>query len=286
MVIDIRPIFSGDFTLSLPSDSLQDKLIRIQEITESLAVVKEPTACLVILNDANAFPQNRDPKDTIRQAFARTGRLTQFITPDDGRLALANQKVPRAKRGDVQACKAIFDNDRQQAIEKSITDLLRQLGVIWLPDHQKLDKHPLLHTPCLGISALSQMQTVKKTDTNMKNNKNKRQALPPPIFLRVDLITGKVFVSCSVFSKNEVPYREACLQMAAQYQNKGIAEVPSLKHDMITCRNMFPTPEKPLLILVQTTWMRSIWPGISDKSLHASHDKAYPYFPEAIDRCV
>lgn len=64
--------------------------IRWRKVAAALPEATGPTACIVVLPGAESYkPKGKDgggdPKRALRIAFAKTGRLTQFIEPEDSK---------------------------------------------------------------------------------------------------------------------------------------------------------------------------------------------------------
>ncbi len=67
---------------------------RIKHVCETVPPPLGPTGALIELGGAGAFNTGEDPKDALRLAFARAGRITQFITPpteEEDDTALSNR---------------------------------------------------------------------------------------------------------------------------------------------------------------------------------------------------
>lgn len=71
-----------------------------------------------------------DLKSVLRNAFAQTGRVVQFVTPEE--------------------------DASQNKIENAVYDLYRQLGVVTLLDSER-DQPDLAHTPCVGMHLCTQV---------------------------------------------------------------------------------------------------------------------------------
>ena len=60
-----------------------------------------------------------------------------------------------------------------------------------------------------------------------------------PIFVSVDLCSGKTRVQCDAFKNNNVNYRQACLEMAKLFWNEELENI---------CKNAQFSPAKQKLI--------------------------------------
>lgn len=97
----------GSLADSMPGDKLQTQITRCGEIVEVLDDTDGVTACIFTLPGQENYGVG-DPKSVLRNAFAKTGRVVQFVTPEE--------------------------NASQNKIENAVNDLYRQLGVVTLLD--------------------------------------------------------------------------------------------------------------------------------------------------------
>ena len=186
----------------------------------------------------------------LRNAFAKTGRVVQFVTPEE--------------------------DASQNKIENAVYDLYRQLGVVTLLDPER-DQPDLAHTPCVGMHLCTQVQWIS----------NKARFLP--LYITVDLMEGRVQVHCDAFSKRTVSYREACLEMAQLFWKSDLeqrcvaASRTPAKQKLIELKNRYNTPENGVLVLVQSDGnTRAVWGGISDKEI-GGYEKVKAYCPTQIN---
>jgi len=102
-------------------ETLYDRLRdAIQQRVETIAPFPSVTGyagALIELDDASVFDNDDDPKAALRLAFARHGRLTQFITPQPEKKHLTEKQ----KRKE--------ETMLEQRALSSVRDLLRQVGV-------------------------------------------------------------------------------------------------------------------------------------------------------------
>ena len=66
----------------MPDDDKQTKIQRCREIVEQLGQADLVTACIFVLPGQERYIKG-DPKKVLRNAFARTGRVVQFINPEN-----------------------------------------------------------------------------------------------------------------------------------------------------------------------------------------------------------
>ena len=239
----------GSLADSMPDDKRQTQITRCGEIAELLGDTDAVTACIFVLPGQENYVVG-DPKSVLRNAFAKTGRVVQFVTPEE--------------------------DASQNKIENAVYDLYRQLGVVTLLD-PKRDQPDLTHTPCVGMHLCTQVQGIS----------NKARFLP--LYITVDLIEGKTRVHCDAFSNQTVSYREACLEMAQLFWKSDLeqrcvaASRTPAKQKLIELKNRYNTPENRVLVLVQSDGnTRAVWGGISDKEI-GGYDKAKAYYPTQVN---
>lgn len=111
IVVRARPLGALGDKLRLPVGKRRDAAVRdairdrMQEIVRTLPDAGNAViGALIELGGKRDFSDNEDPKEALRFGFARAGRLTQFIRPDD-------------------------DDDAAHRVTMSVRDLLRQLGL-------------------------------------------------------------------------------------------------------------------------------------------------------------
>lgn len=224
----------GNLADGMPDDYKQTKIQRCDEIVEQLGQVESVTACIFVLPGQEYYAKG-DPKQVLRNAFARTGRVVQFINPE---------------------------NDiNQNKIENAVYDLYRQLGIVTLLNFQK-KLPPLANTPCVGMHLCTQVHGIS----------NKARFLP--IYVTVDLLKGKTQVHCDAFSNRTVSYREACLEMAKLFWENDLeqrcvnASRAPAKQKLIELKNRYYMKENSVLFVIQSDGnTRAVWSGISDKEI-------------------
>jgi len=232
---------------ALPDDSKETRMARSREMAEMLGETSAVTACILVIPRRR---ENGDPKQVLRNAFARTGRLVQFVNPE--------KKIDRHK------------------IEYAVYDLYRQLGVVTLLDFKKAQP-PLAGIPCIGMHVCTQVKGIS----------NKRCFLP--IYVTVDVLNGKTRVHCDAFSRRTVSYREACLEMAQLYWERDLeqrcfdASRTPARQMLIRLKNRHYTKEDGvMLVIASDKYTRELWNGISDKEI-GEYTLTELYCPEQIN---
>ncbi len=240
----------GDLADSMPNNYKSTKISRCEEIVDKLGKVDMVTACVFVLPPPEYYYGQGDPKQVLRNAFARTGRVVQFINPD----------------GDIN----------QNKIENTVYDLYRQLGVVTLLDFRKRMPN-LAAVPCVGMHLCKQVMGIA----------NKGRFLP--VYVTVDVLAGKTRVQCDAFPRRMVSYREACLEMAELFWKNDLEQccvnasrLPA-KQKLIELKSRYYRKEDSVLVIIQSDGdTRSVWGGISDKEI-GEYAMADRYCPEQIN---
>lgn len=239
----------GNLTDAMPDDRKETKIRYCDEIEDVIGKADVVTACIFVLPGQDQYPQG-DPKQVLRNAFAKTGRVVQFITPEE--------------------------SEGYSKIQNAVYDLYRQLGVVTLLNPTK-KLPPLAHTPCIGMHLCTQVHGIA----------NKARFLP--LYVTVNIPEGKTRVYCDAFSKRGVSYREACLEMAKLFWDSNLEQrcveasrVPA-KQKLIELKNHFYSKEDSVLLVVQSDGTtRAVWSGISDKEI-GCYDVIESYCPTEIN---
>ncbi|MCD7872667.1 MAG: DUF3962 domain-containing protein [Clostridiales bacterium] len=118
-----------------------DKIQRCDEIKEKLGETEDVIACICIIPDADTdeYKDDKDPKLIIRNAFARSGRIVQFV---------------------VASAEDDFLNHHK--IEHAVYDLYRQLGITTLMNTEQLKSYKLKDVTCVGMHVCTQIHNIKK----------------------------------------------------------------------------------------------------------------------------
>ena len=239
----------GNLTDAMPDDRKETKIRYCDEIEDVIGKADVVTACIFVLPGQDQYPQG-DPKQVLRNAFAKTGRVVQFITPEE--------------------------SEGYSKIQNAVYDLYRQLGVVTLLNPTK-KLPPLAHTPCIGMHLCTQVHGIA----------NKARFLH--LYVTVNIPEGKTRVYCDAFSRRGVSYREACLEMAKLFWDSNLEQrcveasrVPA-KQKLIELKNHFYSKEDSVLLVVQSDGTtRAVWSGISDKEI-GCYDVIESYCPTEIN---
>lgn len=240
----------GNLTDAMPDDRKETKIRYCDEMAATIGKTDVVTACMFVLPGQDQYSKGGDPKRVIRNAFAQTGRVVQFITPEE--------------------------NEGYSKIQNAVYDLYRQLGVVILLNPSK-ELPPLANTPCVGMHLYTQVHGIA----------NKARFLP--LYVTVNIPEGKTRVYCDAFSKRGVSYREACLEMAKLFWDSNLEQrcveasrVPA-KQKLIELKNHFYSKEDSVLLVVQSDGTtRAVWSGISDKEI-GCYDVIESYCPTEIN---
>lgn len=239
----------GNLTDAMPDDRKETKIKYCDQIVDAIGKTNAVTACIFALPGPDQYPHG-DPKQILRNAFAKTGRVVQFIIPEE--------------------------NEGYSKIQNAVYDLYRQLGVVTLLDPTK-KLPPLAHTTCIGMHFCTQVHGIA----------NKARFLP--LYVTMNIPEGKTRVYCDAFSKRGVSYREACLEMAKLFWDSNLEQrcvaasrVPA-KQKLIELKNYSYNKEDIVLMVVKSDGItRTVWSGISDKEI-GSYDVIEPYCPTEIN---
>lgn len=239
----------GDLADAMPNDHKSTKITRCDEIVEKLDHTDAVSACMFVL-PGHEYYSKGDPKQVLRNAFARTERVIQFINPE----------------GDTN----------QNKIDNAVYDLYRQLGIVTLLNSQK-KLPPFASTPCVGMHLCTQIHGIA----------NKARFLP--IYVTVDIPEGKTRVHCDAFSNRTVSYRKACFEMAQLFWNNNLeqqcvdASRSPAKQKLLELKNHYYEKENSVLFVIQSDGnTRALWNGISDKEI-GGYTMAKEYCPIQIN---
>lgn len=241
----------GDMCLELADSKPQAKIDRREEVVKYLGKTEEVVGCICLIPRAEDYKAEQDPKGIVRNAFALTGRVVQFINP--------------IKEGD----------NVKQKIDHAVYDLYRQLGLAFLIDVNKYRKQAFSQVECIGLHVCTQVQ----------GQVNKGRFLP--IFISVDLLNGKTRVQCSAFGGASISYRKACLEMAKLYWNKNLEELckqasfAPAKQKLIELKNKYEQDSVVLMVHADGN-TRPLWRGIADKVI-GDYTSDLKYCPKSID---
>lgn len=254
LVVDIVRREAGDMQTKLVDESKNGKIERCDDIVDELGYADGVVACLFVIPGADDYKTGGDPKQVIRNAFAQTDRVVQFIVPEDEGKTVSPHKI-----------------------ENAVYDLYRQLGVTNLLDVEKAQNHPYANVRCVGMHIFTQVHGAV----------NKGRFLP--IYVDVDLLSGKTRVQCSAFDNYSVSYREACLEMAKLFWKSDLEQLcvdacrTPAKQKLIELRNKHTDPENKVIFMATADGnSRPLWGGMSDKAI-GGYDMLDEYIPKQID---
>lgn len=241
----------GDMCLALTDAGLQAKIDRREEIIRYLGKTEDVVGCICCIPAAEEYNEHQDPKGIVRNAFALTGRVVQFINPI-------------RKKENIK-----------QKIDHAVYDLYRQIGLAFLIDIDKYRRQKFSQVKCVGMHVCTQVQ----------GRANKGRFLP--VFISVDLLNGKTRVQCSAFGGSEISYRKACLKMAELYWKDNLEELckqasfSPVKQKMIELKNKYEE-DSVVLVVHSDGNTRPLWRGIADKVI-GDYMADVKYCPKSID---
>lgn len=255
-ILDVQIVYceAGDMQNKLPDGSKAGRITRCDELVETLDAANGVVACLFVIPSAEFYTNGGDPKQVIRNAFARTGRVVQFVVPEDDDGLISKNKVDNA-----------------------VYDLYRQIGVTFLLDTEKARSNHFTDVSCVGMHVCTQVHGIQ----------NKGRFLP--IYVDVDLLNGRTRVQCAAFDNYSVSYREACLEMAKLFWKEDLEQLcvdacrTPAKQKLIELRNKYSTPDNKVIFMAHADGnSRPLWGGMSDKAT-SEYEQIEEYVPKQID---
>ena len=210
-------------------------------ILAALPEATDPTACIVVLPGAESYkPKGKDdggdPKRALRIAFAKTGRLTQFIEPEDSK-----------------------DSPEIRA-RVAVRDLMRQLGFV--PEPARNSRGIDTSIPAIGLKVY--------------NSGNGKARASFPYCVRQDMRSGAVTVYCPLLPDGSLPYWRALIEFARLSGSEGFPDSCKRANGMALKRMLHgivrATGDRPELLLINSYGrirQRDWWPGISDSGLES-----------------
>lgn len=231
---------SGDLVAPLPGNPPNVPL-EINRRAEKLGQPDQVCGAFVVLPGPEYYKQN-DPKQVLRAAFAKSGRVVQFLNYEPS-----------------------LENANPQKILHAVLDLYRQLGVVSFLkcDPNAKTNKKLIRCSCIGLHTFTQIHSYKGPES---------RGVILPLEVSFDLKDGRTRVRCALFDKPEVNYREACLEVAKLYWKENLAQrcieasrAPA-KELLHRLKILSPDQQK-LLIVTADGKNRKLWNGISDKAI-------------------
>lgn len=219
--------------------SVIDKAMFFEAVAARLKDIAEPV--IVVLPGAESYkPKGKDdggdPKRALRIAFAKTGRLTQFIEPEDSK-----------------------DGPEIRA-RVAVRDLMRQLGFV--PEPARNSRGIDISIPAIGLKVY--------------NSGNGKARASFPYCVRQDMRSGAVTVYCPLLPDGSLPYWRALIEFARLSGSEGFPDSCKRANGMALKRMLHgivrATGDRPELLLVNSYGrirQRDWWPGISDSGLES-----------------
>ncbi|MDF2883032.1 MAG: hypothetical protein K0R54_3589 [Clostridiaceae bacterium] len=217
---------------------------RVKYINSAILEAEIPTGTIIELKGKSEWKKG-DPKGAIREGFGKTGRVTQFITP--------NAKKDNEK---------IKDNITLRA-ENAVWDLIRQLGYITCEPELKIIKGNIPEQ--MSIFGLWMIR-------NNGNDMRKQIAFPVAVYMNSN--SCEIKIKCPLFNK-WLNYREALLEICKQNnlfkvkgETKSKFKLNREEVNMFIRRFMNEISEVgPALLLMDSTNIRSYWGWVADKNM-------------------
>ena len=239
--VEIDNIPANDLLNRMENTGDSQAKIRWRKVAAALPEATDPTACIVVLPGAESYkPKGKDdggdPKRALRIAFAKTGRLTQFIEPEDSK-----------------------DSPEIRA-RVAVRDLMRQLGFV--PEPARNSRGIDTSIPAIGLKVY--------------NSGNGKARASFPYCVRQDMRSGAVTVHCPLLPDGSLPYWRALIEFARLSGSEGFPDSCKRANGMALKRMLHgivrATGDRPELLLVNSYGrirQRDWWPGISDSGLES-----------------
>lgn len=239
--VEIDNIPANDLLNRMENTGDSQAKIRWRKVAAALPEATDPAACIVVLPGAESYkPKGKDdggdPKRTLRIAFAKTGRLTQFIEPEDSK-----------------------DSPEIRA-RVAVRDLMRQLGFV--PEPARNSRGIDISIPAIGLKVY--------------NSGNGKARASFPYCVRQDMRSGVVTVYCPLLPDGSLPYWRALIEFARLSSSEGFPDSCKRANGMALKRMLHgivrATGDRPELLLVNSyvrIRQRDWWPGISDSGLES-----------------
>lgn len=279
-------------------------LKRVEEIEKKLAVSNHPIISVLVIGGKEFFEDRAraakeeeglsytpdiDPKDALRIGFAKTGRLTQFITPkqfENGQKEMEHKRsayparMERYERrmADWEANGRIggtpqkpSDSFVNSVVKHTVLDAYRQLGII-----------ADLHT----FKYLKNGVVVGITMMNFTKSIYGRQTQPFPVVAVLDGSNKCISVYCDLISDDLMPYDEFLLAFAhffSQWATKPGAESYS-PHKLHSFLTRFFEKHHALLVLENNALTRRCIKNVSNISVDVSKQVGDSFTLELVNR--
>ena len=239
--VEIDNIPANDLLNRMENTGDSQAKIRWRKVAAALPEATDPTACIVVLPGAESYkPKGKDdggdPKRALRIAFAKTGRLTQFIEPEDSK-----------------------DSPEIRA-RVAVRGLMRQLGFV--PEPARNSRGIDTSIPAIGLKVY--------------NSGNGKARASFPYCVRQDMRSGAVTVYCPLLPDGSLPYWRALIEFARLSGSEGFPDSCKRANGMALKRMLHgivrATGDRPELLLVNSYGrirQRDWWPGISDSGLES-----------------
>jgi hypothetical protein len=256
---------------------------RIEEISEELENTNKPTISFISIHDAKYYSKLKlnqegkaksdvDPKNAIRAGFAKTGRLTQFITfeefeKQEENIESANEKYKKRKEKSVENGTKINKQNKTDNVNKALTgailDGFRQLGVLFDYEANKKMNDKTIY----GVHVCNYKTTLYGS------------IKPFPIIIKYDVSKSNIMAYCELVDKIEIPYWRAILGISKLSLEKDTEEVSrSISSTTINRRldRIISKSDKNTVIIVEANGtVRKFLKGISNSKIQEVEKNEY-----------
>lgn len=277
---------------------------RVREIEAKLHVSDHPVISVIVLRDKTFFKEKArvaveekglsytpdvDPKDALRIGFAKAGRLTQFITPEqfenglkalERKIAIYPEQMERYHQKkaiwEANGCEgrkpqepsASFINN---VVKHTVLDAYRQLGIV-------ADLHNFKHLKNGFVVGITMMNFTKSIYG--------RQTQPFPVVTVLDGNNKCVSVYCDLIDDDLMPYDEFLLAFArffSQQAAKPGAEAYS-PHKLHSFLTRFFEKHSALVMLENNALTRRCIKNVSNTSVDVGKQMGESFTFELVNR--
>lgn len=252
---------------------------RVKEIEKKLEFTGDPTICFIVLNGKEEFRNSKnkidnrlDPKEAMRVGFARTGRLTQFITPKGYR----NNEQDRNKK--INYYKEKMKEYHNGKIEKEPRAIGKNYYVNTNIQHAILDGYRQLGVLC-DCSKNKTLINKKVTGIYICNHKNTiygQKINPFPIVITCDFEKNFVSGYCEFIGTAPTSYWKLILSLSKQFSKPPIESSKYMKLGINNIQKYICSidNDNSLITLISDSTSYKLIEGISNKDIARTYEKS------------
>lgn len=238
--VEVKVKDFGVWAENIKKNDIVEYRQRIQSVVDDIGYIEDkyPTCAIILLRQYSDKSNTYcDPKHVLRNAFAQTNRITQFINPD----TKDEKEIPGKVSG-------------------AVKDLFRQCGLV----EPHILNHKLPDYPIVAIQPISNMYNVFRKLVRMI-----------PFCMIYEPGTSKIMVECPLLMNGmKLTYYKACIELARFSFLSEDADVKSMdasrkfiEQKMRGLENLYR--DKPAVVVVNGSGIlrKEMWPGITNKAI-------------------